>query len=345
MSELKAGEVDRFLKNPDRGRVLYLVYGPDRGLVSERAEILAKSTGIDLSDSFSTLKVDANELAGDPVRLIDEAYTVGMFGGDRLIWLRNAGNHKEITANIERILRDPPEGVRLVVEAGDLKKGTGLRAVVEKSPNGITLPCYTDNATALNTLIDNTFSESGQRLTLDARRYIQEHIGGDRRASRGELEKLVLYGLGEQEITLDMARACIGDASSTSYDDIVDAVITGRLADFDESMQAFLSAGSNPQPMLSAAIRQFQQLDLLRAEMDRSGRPASAVVASAKPPVFFARRKTVELALTRWTASGIRQALRRLHECVLESRMNATLAVPVAHTALLAITIQSARRR
>lgn len=345
MSELKAGEVDRFLKSPDKAKTLYLVYGPDRGLVSERAEILAKSTGIDLSDTFSTIKLDANELASDPVRLIDEAYTVAMFGGDRLIWIRNAGNQKEVAANIDSVLEDPPEAVKLIVEAGDLKKGTGLRAIVEKSPNGVTLPCYADNATALNTLIDNTFSESGQRLSLDARRYIQEHIGGDRRASRGELEKLVLYGLGEDEITLDMARACIGDASSTSFDDVVDAVITGKLADFDDAMQTFIAAGSNPQPLLAAAIRQFQQLDLLRAEMEKSGRPASAVVASAKPPVFFARRKTVEMALTRWTAQGIRHALRRLQDCVLESRMNAALTVPVARTALLAITIQSARRR
>jgi len=345
VSELKAGEVDRFLKNPDPTKSLYLVYGPDRGLVSERAELLAKSTGIDLADSFSTIKLDANELAADPVRLIDEAYTVGMFGGDRLIWIRNTANQKDVATNIEAILKDPPEGVKLIVEAGDLKKGTGLRAAVEKSTAGITLPCYADNAGALSSLIDSTFSETGQRLSLDARRYIQEHIGGDRRASRGELEKLVLYAHGEEEITLDMARASIGDASSTSFDDVVDAVITGRLDDFDEAMQAFISAGSNPQPLLAAAIRQFQQLDLLRADMDRSGQSASGVVASAKPPVFFARRKTVELALSRWTAQGIRHALRRLQDCVLESRMNAALTVPVAQTALLAITIQSARRR
>lgn len=345
MSELKAGEVDRFLRSPDKAKVLYLVYGPDRGLVSERAEILARSTGVDLADSFSTIKLDANELAGDPVKLIDETYTVGMFGGDRLIWIRNTGNQKDVAANIETILKDPPEGVKLIVEAGDLKKGTGLRATVEKSATGITLPCYSDNAGALNSLIDATFSETGQRLSLDARRYIQEHIGGDRRASRGELEKLVLYAHGEEEITLDMARACIGDASATSFDDVVDAVITGKLDEFDEAMQAFISAGSNPQPLLAAAIRQFHQLDLLRADMDKGGQSASAVVASAKPPVFFARRKTVELALSRWSGQGIRHALRRLQECVLESRMNAALTVPVARTALLAITIQSARRR
>ncbi|MFZ2103727.1 MAG: DNA polymerase III subunit delta [Oricola sp.] len=345
MTELKAGDVDRFLKNPDRTRIVYLVYGPDRGLVSERAETLAKSSGVDLSDSFSTIKLDANELAGDPVRLIDEAYTVAMFGGDRLIWIRNASAQKDVLANIEAILKDPPDAVKLIVEAGDLKKGTGLRAIVEKSPNGVTLPCYADSTQTLNTLIDATFGETGQRLSLDVRRYIQDHIGGDRLASRGELEKLALYAHGEQEITLEMAKESIGDASATSFDDVVDSVITGNLPAFDAAMQAFISTGSNPQPLLAAAIRQFQQLDLLRAEMDHSGRPAATVVAGAKPPVFFSRRKTVEAALSRWTAAGIRHALRRLQDCVLESRVNSALTVAVSRTALLAITIQSARRR
>lgn len=345
MAQLKAGDVDRFLRSPDRGKVVYLVYGPDRGLVSERGELLAKATGVDLNDAFSTIKFDGGELAGDPVRLVDEAYTVAMFGGERLIWIRNAGNQKEVSACVETILSDPPPDTRIVIEAGDLKKGTGLRALVEKSTNGITLPCYADSAATLNALIDSTFADTGQRLSLDARRYIQEHIGGDRRASRGELEKLALYARGEDEVTLDMAMASLGDASASSYDDVVDAVITGKLDAFDHAMQSFVSAGANPAPLLAAAIRQFQQLDVLRAEMDKTGRSASDVVAVAKPPVFFSRRRTVETALGRWTSPGVRHALKRLQDCVLDGRRNADLQVAVTRTALLAITIQSARRR
>jgi DNA polymerase-3 subunit delta len=345
LAALKAGEVERYLRAPDPKHIVTLVYGPDRGLVSERAEFLAKSSGVDLADSFSTIKLDAAEIASDPARLTDEAYTVAMFGGDRLIWLRNAGGQKEIASTIEGILNNVPPAVRLIVEAGDLKKSAALRTAVEKAKTGITLPCYADSAQSLNALIDSIFSESGKGLSLDARRYIQHHIGGDRRASRGELEKVVMYAGESDEVTLEMARDCIGDASAASFDDVVDSMITGDLGDFDAAMQQFISAGANPNPLLAAAIRQFQQLDMLRADMDRNGRTAQAAVASAKPPVFFARRKTVEAALGRWTANGIRHALRRLQDCVLESRMKSALSVAVARTALLAITIQSARRR
>jgi DNA polymerase-3 subunit delta len=345
LAELKAGEVDRFTRRPDLSHCVYLVYGPDRGLVSERAEALAKASGADLADAFSTLKMDGSEVAGDPARIADEAYTVAMFGGDRLIWIRNATAQKEIAKGLEPVLADPPDATRIIVETGDLKKGTGLRALVEKSRNGITLPCYADNDQSLNSLIDAMLAETGQKLSLDTRHYIKNHVGGDRRATRGELEKLVLYAQGEDEITLAMAKDCLGDASAISFDSVMDAVVTGRLPEFDGAMQAFINSGANPAPLLAAAIRQFQQLDILRADLEASGRSASNVVASSKPPVFFARRKTVETALERWTSAGIRHALRRLQDCVLESRMKAELSVPVTRTVLLAITIQSARRR
>ena len=71
MSELKAGEVDRFLKSPDRGKALYLVYGPDRGLVSERGEVLARSTGVDLTDSFDKIRPVIEEVKVDIVILAE----------------------------------------------------------------------------------------------------------------------------------------------------------------------------------------------------------------------------------------------------------------------------------
>jgi DNA polymerase-3 subunit delta len=34
------------------------------------------------------VKIDGDVLAGDPGRLIDEAGTVGLFGGQRSVWVR-----------------------------------------------------------------------------------------------------------------------------------------------------------------------------------------------------------------------------------------------------------------
>ena len=82
MAQVKAHEVDRYLSKPDQKHRIFLIYGPDTGLVSERATLLAKASGADLADPFATIKMDADDAAADPARIADEAHTVSMFGGN-----------------------------------------------------------------------------------------------------------------------------------------------------------------------------------------------------------------------------------------------------------------------
>ena len=93
--------------------------------------------------------------------------------------------------------------------------------------------------------------------------------------------------------------------------------------------------------MLAAAIRQMQALHLMRAGMkDRS---AAAVVAAARPPVFFARRKLVERALDRWSLEALQRGLARLQAAVLATRQRPDLAVEIARQALLGLAVEGAR--
>ena len=50
---VKAGEADRFAAHPPKDLRVALVFGPDAGLVQERAEKLLKSVTPDLTDPFN----------------------------------------------------------------------------------------------------------------------------------------------------------------------------------------------------------------------------------------------------------------------------------------------------
>src|ERR1700760_3031251 len=62
-------EIDAFLARPDAGRPIILLYGPDAGLVRERADALIASAVDDPNDPFSLVKLDGDELAAEPSRL------------------------------------------------------------------------------------------------------------------------------------------------------------------------------------------------------------------------------------------------------------------------------------
>src|SRR5258707_11740923 len=88
MVALRGKEIDTFLARPDAGRSIILLYGPDAGLVRERADALIASAVDDPNDPFSLVKLDGDELSAEPSRLVDEAMTVPLFGGRRAIRVR-----------------------------------------------------------------------------------------------------------------------------------------------------------------------------------------------------------------------------------------------------------------
>jgi len=132
-----------------------------------------------------------------------------------------------------------------------------------------------------------------------------------------------------------------GDVSGLSLDDTVDLMLDGRIDEFDAAFTRHSLAGAQAYLVLAAAIRQLQALHLLRAGM--AGKSASAAIAAARPPIFFARRKTVERVLERWPAALMLRALARLQNAVLASRRRPELAVPIARHALLGLAVESAR--
>jgi hypothetical protein len=80
MVALRGKEIDSFLARPDPGRPIVLLYGPDAGLVRERAEALLASAVDDPNDPFSLVRLDGDELSAEPSRLVDEALTIPLFG-------------------------------------------------------------------------------------------------------------------------------------------------------------------------------------------------------------------------------------------------------------------------
>ena len=63
---IKSHEADKYVVAPPKGLMMALVYGPDTGLVQERAEKLLKTVTPDLTDTFNT--ADLSEAVESLVR-------------------------------------------------------------------------------------------------------------------------------------------------------------------------------------------------------------------------------------------------------------------------------------
>lgn len=342
MTALKGRDIDAFLKRPDPSSPIILIYGPDFGLVRERADVLIASAVDDPEDPFSLVRLDGDELASEPSRLVDEAMTVPLFGGRRAIRVRAGA--RSFADGVKVLLESPPRDCRIVIEGGDMRPNAPLRAMCEKSKNAVAIPCYADRAEDLGRLIEDEMRAGGLRIAPDARAMLIGLLGGDRLASRGEIRKLALYAHGKSEVTTEDVRAVVTDASALEIDSIIDAALAGNVRDTDAHFSRATISGVYPGVIVSGLLRQVSQLHKTRLAMDK-GKSLDDAVRGEWPRLHFSRKGAVEAAVRLWSTPGLSELMIRIGEANLDVRRNNAQGALLAHRLLIGVATSARAKR
>jgi DNA polymerase-3 subunit delta len=341
MVALKSADIESFIARPDPARAVVLIFGPDAGLVSERADAIIRASVDDASDPFALVRLDGDTLASDPARLVDEATTIPLFGGRRAIRVR-AGSRNIVPA-VEGVLAAPLRDCRVVIEAGDLKRNAPLRAACERAKTAVAIPCYADGERDIARLVDEELRAAKLTMSDEAREMLLPLLGGDRRASRSEVQKLMLYAYGGERIERGDVIASVADASALELDALLDAAFAGEKEDTEREFAKAAIARTNASTIIGAALRQLERLHVLCLEVE-GGLSASAAVERAIPPIHFRRKPAFEKALRAWTSGRLVKAMAVLAEASLDARLKSDLAETIAQRALGLIARGAAQR-
>jgi DNA polymerase-3 subunit delta len=316
---VKSSEADRTAKNPPRGLVAALVYGPDSGLARERSETLLRTVVADLSDPFRVCDLDEQTLANDPARLFDEAAAISMLGGRRVVRVRGASN--ALAKLFEAFLAEPAGDALVVVEGGDLAKGSALRRVFEEADNAAAIPCYADSVRDLAEVVRDALRAEGMSIAPDALEDAVSRLGSDRSVTRRELEKLALYARGQKQVTLEDVRAAMGDEAEARIEEVCDAAVCGDLVRLDLALERLWTADVSPVAVLRQAMSHFQRLLLVggaRESLDEAMR-------KLRPPVHFSRVSAFKIQAQKWNEAKLGEVLDLLLETEVLCK---TTAVP-----------------
>ena len=308
--KIKPADTERFLRQPGDMIRVVLIYGPDGGLVRERMNRLTRLIVEDPSDPFRIVEMSESDLRADPARLADEAAAISMLGGRRVIRLRSMGDSQNKT--ISGFLDNPLGDALILIEGGELGPRSTLRSLCESADNAAALPCYADDARALESVIRENLTQANLNPEPAAIDYLLSHLGSDRGVTLSELEKLSLYmgqSAGEkQRVSLEDVRACIGDNAGTSVDDVIDATAGGDMQALDVALARARAADANAIAILNALSRHLQQLHLVLARIE-SGSDAAAAIMAMRPPLHFSRSDIVRRQVNLWTRKRLDRAL------------------------------------
>jgi DNA polymerase-3 subunit delta len=330
--------IDSFLSG-DGAVAATLFYGPDTGLVKERADRLTAAVAGDLADPFRVSELTPERLRDQPSLLSDEAAALTFGGGRRVVRLRGAGDSQ--AGILESFLEAKTCDALVIVEADDLGPRSSLRQLFEAAENAAAVPCYRDEAGDLARLIGEELGRARLQPTEEARDYLTSVLGGDRGVTRRELEKIVSY-MGPSELArpLGLAEvvACVGDSAALSVDDLMFALGDGDLPAVERLTDRVLAEGTAPVAILRMAARHFLRLHLVATAEDRE-----RTIRTLRPPVFFKYAPRLQDQIRRWSAARLHQSLDRLLRAEMDCKRTRMPAEVLCRRALLEIAAQAPR--
>lgn len=334
MTAIKSGALDAFLRKPVAGIAAVLIYGADPAAVRDTASRAVQRLAGSLDDPFNVVVLEESSFAADGGRLIDEVQSQSLLGGNRVIWVRGA--EQAFLRAAEAIAGGAVSGNLVIAEAGNLAKGSTLRARFEDSRHVYILPLYEASAAESAALAEAALGKLGLRIDDDALALLTEAAGAGGAILSREVEKLAAYCLGSDSVSAADVRAICGNASGLEADDLSDAVLCGEVAEADRYFQHLEAGGTDAARILSIVLAHVVRLTDCRRNMEK-GMALEQAVRSARPPIFFKRQAAVQAQLRIWDLVSLLSAASSLGGAILQTRLTPSLASSLANRALLAI--------
>ena len=262
--------------SPQNAGNFFAVVGSDEGLVREKALLLYNQLTNGVDDGFTHETIDgiadnsesAFEICSSTVQAL---LTIPMFGGDKVVWLRNAnfladnvtGRSQRTEAGVESLRntleKGIPNGVKFLLTAQGVDKRRGFWKFIEKSAD-VQVHDRIDTSRddwqdQVASLVTKRARELGLTFDRDAMALFVMLAGEQSQQIGNELEKLDLYlGPERREVTEDDVRVLVPLSRAAVVFEIGKAIQIGNAARAIQLIDQQLEADESAIGIMRASI-------------------------------------------------------------------------------------------
>ena len=262
--------------SPQKSGNFFAVVGSDEGLVREKALLLYNELTGGVDDGFTHETIDgiadnsesAHEICSTTIQAL---LTIPMFGGDKVVWLRNAnfladnvtGRSQRTEAGVESLRatleRGIPDGVKFLLTAQGVDKRRSFWKFIEKAAD-VQVHDRIDTSRddwqdQVARLVTSRAKELGLRFHPDALALFVMLAGEQSQQIGNELEKLDLYlGPERREVTEEDVRVLVPLSRAAVVFEIGKAIQLGNAARAIQLIDQQLEADESAIGIMRASI-------------------------------------------------------------------------------------------
>jgi len=306
---------------------VFFFCGPDEAGAQDAAFQIA---GL-LTDPGERVELSGGELKKDPVRLGDEARSTSLFGSNRHIWVRVAGD--EAFDAVQTLLASEVEPCPvLIVATGATDKSRTAKLLADRK-DALVAMFYPPDLASVTSAVRRMAGAAGLNLDGAIAERIARAAGLDTRIAQSEITKLAMYldASIERPRTPDAeALDAIGARTEDEgFMPMVNAILAGETAKLAGELHRLRELGLNPVAVLLAFERRAAQLAQLAARLGPRG-SVSGLIAEEKAArrIFWKDERDLRTQLGLWRGAKLERLVERLtglHRALLANSQSAEL--------------------
>jgi DNA polymerase III subunit delta len=150
---------------------------------------------------------------------------------------------------LEELLKAPEKETTLVFVAASVDRRTRFFKLLQRAATIVECGAIADQADA-ERWIRNRVAAAGAEIDVAAARALAQRAGPDLKRLRAEVDRLLLYALGQKKIGIDDARAIAGPAVLQDDWAMANAIEAGQPAEALRQLALTLDAGAAPEMIL-----------------------------------------------------------------------------------------------
>lgn len=281
--------IDEDIKN-GKIKQIYLLYGEEAYLKRQYRDKL-KQAILSPDDTMNFSAFEGKNI--NQKELIDLAETLPFFADSRLILIENSGVFKNAADDLADYIKAVPTTTCFVFVEDEVDKRSKMYKAVKAA--GSIVEFTRQSQDILVRWISGRIKREHKNITNQAMQLFLSMAGDDMENIDKELEKLICYCLGKDEIhPEDVEAVCSGKVNNQIFD-MINAIATKNQKRALQLYYDLLELKEPPMRVLFLIARQFQIL-LHVKELKRQGFDGNTIATKAGIPPFTVKRNLQQAA-------------------------------------------------
>lgn len=281
-------QIDSYIQRISQEKIAgCLIYGPETSVVNYRFDLIAKKISPDLADPFLVSNLSKERLVEDKGILADEFFSLSMLGGRKLILVKDVDI--ACVAALKILFEDSDFAKKsenfILIQAGDLDKGSALRKICEDNAHFAAIACYEDDERVIRKFISDELVKRQIKSSSQAIDVLLDKFGKNRQIILSELEKITLYLSDSEELTLDVIAKITGLEAEVSVNEFIASFAAKNFDLALEQVEKLFKDGFEPIALIRFTSNYLQKLYQAKCDIEFAGLDFEGAVKAQK--LFF----------------------------------------------------------